>query len=302
MPARVILSAHSVGIFNVLKKPATAKTVAKKLSLNLRATEIVLDALTSLRLLQKQKNIYKLTATAKKFLCVDSSHYMGHALELFELLWDSWSQLTDILKHGGPAENDRFDHRVFIMAMDDLARWKTTQVLNCIELKKVKKALDLGGGPGTYARALASKGIHVTLFDRPETLPIAEELAKQQNLAKNISFKGGDFLNDPIGSDYDLVLLSQILHAYGPKDCVRLLKKINKALCRDGILLVHEFLVNKNRTAPPSGALFGVNMLVNTHEGRVYPVDEIKEMMKKAGFKKFSICNLHDTVVVKATR
>jgi cyclopropane fatty-acyl-phospholipid synthase-like methyltransferase len=184
--------------------------------------------------------------------------------------------------------------------MENIAMWKTKQVLNCLDLKGIKRALDLGGGPGTYARLLARKGIQVTLFDRPETLPIAKELAEREGLAERITLQGGDFMEDPIGNGYDLVLLGQILHSYGPKDCLRLLKKVKKSLVSGGLVAIHEFFVKKDRSGPSSGTLFGVNMLVNTPEGRVYPVEEIKEMLKKAGFKRPVSHHLQDTVLVIA--
>ncbi len=300
MASRVILSAHQTGLFVSLKKPSTSRAVARHLSLEHRATEVVLDALTGLGLLRKQKGRYALSPVAKKFFLPESPYYMGNAFAHMDNLWQSWSHLTSILKNGGPAPRDSFDHETFILAMEDIARWKVREVIKHIDLKGIKKALDLGGGPGTYARALARRGIHVTLFDREETLPVAKKLAERDSLADRINFRAGDFLTEPIGTGYDMVLVSQVLHSYGPRDCVRLLKKIKKALRPDGVVVVHEFFVKKDRSGPPSGVLFGVNMLVNTPEGRVYPVEEIKAMLKKATFKKASVHHLQDTVLVVA--
>ncbi len=65
---------------------------------------------------------------------------------------------------------------------------------------------------------------------------------------------------------------------------------------------MHEFFVKKDRSGPASGVVFGVNMLVNTDSGRVYPPEEIKAMLKKAGFKAPRAHRLRDTVVVIAGR
>jgi hypothetical protein len=39
-----------------------------------------------------------------------------------------------------------------------------------------------------------------------------------------------------------------------------------------------------NRTSPPIGTLFGINMLVNTKNGMVYTFDEIRADLEAAGF------------------
>lgn len=52
--ARVLITANDYRVFDYLIKPQTAKTVSKKLNVDLRAIEILLDALTGLGLLKKK--------------------------------------------------------------------------------------------------------------------------------------------------------------------------------------------------------------------------------------------------------
>jgi len=51
--SRVVLTANNLMVFEHLRSPATANDVASSVSLDLRATEILLDALTALGLLKK---------------------------------------------------------------------------------------------------------------------------------------------------------------------------------------------------------------------------------------------------------
>ena len=39
-----------------------------------------------------------------------------------------------------------------------------------------------------------------------------------------------------------------------------------------------------SRTQPPDGAMFALNMLVNTPAGDTYTFNEVEETLKKAGF------------------
>jgi hypothetical protein len=42
--------------------------------------------------------------------------------------------------------------------------------------------------------------------------------------------------------------------------------------------------MDSNRTHPPQGTLFAINMLVNTKGGDTYTFAEIREALEKAGF------------------
>ena len=47
--------------------------------------------------------------------------------------------------------------------------------------------------------------------------------------------------------------------------------------------------MSSDRTMPASGALFAVNMLVNTHGGNSYTFDEIREGLEEAGFERVKL-------------
>ena len=84
-------------------------------------------------------------------------------------------------------------------AMHNNAVFRAKGVISAIDLKGVRRALDLGGGPGTYSMELARKKIEVTLFDLPEAIVIAKEIVREQGI-ENINFAAGDFHTDDIGA------------------------------------------------------------------------------------------------------
>jgi hypothetical protein len=79
---------------------------------------------------------------------------------------------------------------------------------------------------------------------------------------------------------------------------VALLKKCAAALNPGGTVAVQEVPINDDMASPPRGALFAVNMLVNTPEGRCYPLAEIEEMLKEAGFAGVGGRTLNETTLV----
>ena len=181
--------------------------------------------------------------------------------------------------------------------MHNIASLKAKEVIDRIGVKDVRSALDLGGGPWTYSIEMAKRGIKVTLFDFPETIEIAKKVVGKEK-ADGIILKGGDFMADDIGKDYDLVLISQILHSYSEKENLRLLKKCKKALSNGGRIGIQEFHIDRTRTQPVSGALFSVNMLINTEGGRCYSTEEIRGWLLKTGLKKIKKGFIDDAVII----
>jgi SAM-dependent methyltransferase len=295
--SRVVMTANNLGVFDRVGKGVAAPELAKVLNTDPRATEILLDAVTALGLLRKSRGIYRLTAMSKQFLLPESPWYQSDMLRHLDALWLSWSGLDDVVRTGMPNRSGGRRHGVFIRAMHNNAVLRVESVLKALDLRGVKRALDLGGGPGTYGIALAKRGIEVTLFDLPNTVEIAHEMIRKSGV-KNVTFQGGDFHFDDIGSGYDLVLLSQVLHSHSALENLALLGKAFDALAPKGTDAIHEFALAEDHASPVPGALFSVNMLVNTTEGRSYSPREMTGWLTKVGFRGIKKVILGDTVVM----
>ena len=81
-----------------------------------------------------------------------------------------------------------------------------------------------------------------------------------------------------------------------------LLAKSRNALGPKGRIAIHEFYLENNRASPVPGALFSVNMLVNTAAGRSYTPEEMRAWLKATGFKGIRTKVLGDTVVLTGQR
>ena len=295
--SRVILTANNLRVFEKIGKGRTAGEVAKTLRTDPRATEILLDAVASLGLLRKSRGTYLLAPAAMRFLLPDSPWYQGDMLRHADTLWKNWSGLDEVVRTGEPNRRRHRRHDVFIRAMHNNAVLRAGTVIGTLDLRGVRTALDLGGGPGTYSIELAKRGIRVLLFDMPSTLEVAQEMIRQSRM-KNISFRSGDFHFDDIGSGFDLVLLSQVLHSNSETECLSLLAKVFHSLAPKGMVAIHEFTLDEDHASPVPGALFSVNMLVNTAGGRSYTRKEMKGWLEAAGFRKVTVKDLGETVVM----
>lgn len=300
--SRIILTANRYRVFDILEERGmSASGVSKALKTDGRATELLLNSLTAIGLLEKKSGRYGNTHVASRYLVAGKRDYQGDILEHNRILWDNWSGLDRVVKTGKPFRRSH-DHRSFILGMDNIALQRAKDVVEAIDTLGVRKALDLGGGPGTYSMAFARKKIAVTLFDAAETLKISRRLIKEAGLQKLISLKAGDFTKDEIGSGYDMIFISQIFHAYGPEACISLLRKCHSSLNPGGRVIVQEFYLDETKAAPLQGAIFAINMLVNTTDGRTYTPKEISSWMKKAAFGKIEKKLLGETVLLSGSK
>jgi len=295
--SRVVLTANNYRIFDHLKTPKTFGDIARAISADPRATEVLLDAVTAVGLLKKSGGKYRNTEMAKKFLVRDSPLYQGDMLRHADSLWKSWSGLDEVVKTGLPNRSGGRDYGSFIRAMHNNAVFRVKGVVSAIDLKGVRRALDLGGGPGTYSMELAAKKIDVTLFDLPEAIAIAKEIVIKRGI-NDINFAAGDFHRDDIGSGFDLVFISQIVHSLSIEENLALFEKSHEALGPKGRIVIHDFLLEEDRAHPVPAALFSVNMLVNTAAGRSYTIQEMRGWLAKTGFKGIRTTALGETVIV----
>lgn len=300
--SRIILTANNYHFFDHLDLPGkTARALAKTVRADQRATEMVLDSLAAIGLLRKKDLTYSNTPVASRYLVSGKPEYQGNILRHYSSLWDNWSGLDTVLRTGKPHRRSH-DHESFILGMHDLARLRTKGFIASLDLAGVTRVLDLGGGPGTYSMAFAKKGKQVTLMDFPETLKIARRLIEAAGLSRRIRLLPGDFTQVDMGNGYDLVLISQILHAYDEKACIAMLKNCWHALNPGGRAVIQEFPLDETRTSPLPGALFAINMLVNTTGGNTYTPKEMSGWMKKAGFVNIKTTRLDETVLIEGRK
>jgi SAM-dependent methyltransferase len=249
-----------------------------------------MNALCAVGLLEKGGGRFANTPPAARCLVQGKADYLANLLHTAHL-WDTWGTLTEAVRRGRPVmghppkARDAVWVRAFIAAMHWRACRNAPEVVAALDLSGVSRVLDVGGGSGAYAMAFArARGdLRAVVFDLPGVVPLAEEYIREGGLTDRVRTRAGDFEVDALGDGFDLVFLSAILHGNGPARNRALLQKSAAALAPGGRLVVQDFIMDEDRTAPAGGALFALNMLVGTDGGDTYTESEVREWMEAAG-------------------
>lgn len=305
----ILFTAVHYKVFEWLgSKGMGAGILARKARVSERGAATLLDALAVIGLVSKKKGRYFNTALSNQFLIPGSKSYLGDSIKHYKNLWRLWGNLDEAVAtgrgatpprgHGSAAQTENF-----ILAMENTARRRASQVLKLVGAAGVSKMLDVGGGPATYSIVFAKKNrkLHATVIDQHVPLKIARQFVKEAELQNRITLQEGDYFAIEFGTGYDLVLLSNILHSMSPGRARLMINKSYGALAPGGRIVIHDFLPNEERTGPDWPILFAVNMLVATESGGTYTYGEIGAWLRSGGFgeiKKMKVEDAGSTVVI----
>ncbi len=288
--SEALFAAVELDIFSRLDPDgSSAARMAQLLELDVRAMERFLEALRSMGLLTLGEGTFYNTKIATRYLVKGKGFYQGHSILWRKYLAAPWGNLREALKAGGrvfepaPPESEELVERIrgYIRAMDDVARVKVREILPLFESLS-GSILDVGAGSGAVSAGFLERfpDTTATLIDLPHVLDYAAEL--QRHWGDRMFFCPANILEPwPVErKSFDLVLLSNVLHAYAESEASHLVEEAVDCLSPGGLLLVHDFFLEHRSE---KAALFDLNMLLNTYNGKVFPAGWVRGLLEGKG-------------------
>ena len=120
------------------------------------------------------------------------------------------------------------------------------------------------------------------IFDLPAVVKVAEAFIKEHDMERRMEVLSGDYNNDPIGEEYDLIWASGTLNFANDMDS--LIKRIYDVLNPGGVFISFHDGLTGERTKPGKMVL---GMLSSALMGQDMGLDQgfIADSMLRVGFK-----------------
>lgn len=289
--SEALFTAVELGIFTLLEHGGkTPEEISRGLDLKQEGLERFLQALCALELLSRHGDNYFNTEISSKFLVKDAEDYQGDSILWRKYLFPNWRSLGSCLRKGGRVNFARRDEkperlirrvRQYSRAMDGVARTKVKEILPLFaDILLAGEILDVGSGSGAVSAGFLEHfpELRATLMDLPEVLAYARELLQEKRYHDRFDYCPANILEPwPVQEErFNLIILSNIVHAYSEKEISELLDRAAACLKKDGFLLIHDFFFEH---CPEKAFLFDLNMFVNTYNGKVYSASRLEEQL-----------------------
>lgn len=294
-----LFTALDSGLFDVLNQTPNLSTPAlsKKLQFSEDACRRFLALLQTMGLVDCFENTWLNSTLSNRYLVSGLPDYQGGNLRWRRDLQPQWETLPEVLAAGTRThfpQDDVSDEAMnrrrleYLKAMDAVIRQKMPEILPMLKNAIPRKAaiLDVGAGSGGFALNLLAQhpNARATLMDIRQILPTTQKLLDSwpSCIVDRVDLCAQNILDTPwkIRDGYDVILLSNIIHATSVKESAAVLKEARAHLNPGGLLVVHDFFTEHWSL---KSHLSDINMLVNTYNGRAFSAAWVKAQLQNAG-------------------
>jgi predicted nicotinamide N-methyase len=294
----LICAVAHLDFFTFLKDAArTLGEICAALRLASRPVDVMLTLFLARGLVKKRGPRYSLSAVARDYLVrgtpwslvpyYASQKDRPQCREFWEVLKTDrpagWSSKGDgqgwleAMKEIGFAD-------AFTAAMDSRGAFLARKLAAKLDCRRYRSLLDIAGGSGVYACALARANDHITasvLERAPVDRATRRAVALKQTSGRVHVIAGDMFKEIPEG--YDVHLFANVLHDWDAESARQLLEMSYGAVNDGGMIAVFDAYLNKSKDGPLAVAEYSC-LLMHSTAGRCYSVREITEMLSRAGF------------------
>ena len=299
---QLLLTAARLKIFsNVYHQPQRSEELAEILCSDLRGIRILCDALVAQGYLEK--------TTDNKYHCPDKSfeafvkggEFSREETCLFSInQYQRWGKLYDSIKidtvdvkKEEPEKEVDVTKQTFGKALDRGAKVSAKQTADLINLTKEKSMLDVGGGSARYIEAFGKKypNLKLNILDHPDMLTVAKTNIEAVGLSDRVKFFSGDMFEYEFEQKFDFILLSNVIHMFSIEENLKLFKRIGAWLNQGGLIVVKDFKLEENRSAPLDSAMFAMHMYLY-NSGDCYTLSQVKHFFEAANLSFEKTCDV----------
>ncbi|MGX9355936.1 methyltransferase [Roseobacteraceae bacterium S113] len=177
--------------------------------------------------------------------------------------------------------------RFYSDLMADSQAMVASDTLRMVKLEDAEKIMDVGGGSGAFALAVARANTKARLvvYDLPGVAGQAVARFEEAGLADRLSVAEGSFRDDALPQGADVISLIRVLYDHEDSTVIDLLAKCHAALPPAGRLVISEPMTGG--AAPTrAGDVYFTFYTMAMQTGQARAPERIAELARAAGFAK----------------
>ncbi len=155
-----------------------------------------------------------------------------------------------------------------------------------LDFAGVETMLDVAGGTGAYSIVLCRQypDMAATIIDFPTVTDVARGYVEEAGMADRIRLLPGDALEVDWPGAQDAVLMSYLLSAVGEAEIPPLVDRARAALKPGGLVVVHDFMLDPQRSGPFAAAGFFLSYLALRTDPVSFTAEDSADWLRAAGF------------------
>ncbi|MGQ0672635.1 MAG: methyltransferase [Hyphomicrobium sp.] len=300
--SQVTFACIELGLLELLRGgPLALDEIARRTSMTTGRARTLLDAASALGLVAKRGgDRYGLGMHGAAML---ANSGISRMIEHHALLYADLADPVKLLRSGeaGPALSRYWPYAVAAqpeaLAADDVAAYTelmsasqslvAEQVLDVYPFHRHRTLLDLGGGDGTFLRAVARRHrqLRLMLLDLPAVAGLARQKCAEQGFGDRVDIFAGNFLVEPLPKGADVATLVRVVHDHDDPAVARLFAALRHALGENGTLVIVEPLAGTPGAEAMGDAYFGFYLMA-MGSGRPRSFGHLAGMLRTAGFSR----------------
>lgn len=298
MASKALFAGLHIDVFTLLaQKPKNAPEIASETNVPANRITTLLTALTSIGLIDRNDTVYSNAPAANMFLSRESKHEFGDYLryQIDKQMYPFLSQLNEVIDGSlDPDAVDSYQHwmsdpeqaSIYSEAQHAGSLGPGRTLARLIDLSDAHNLLDVGGGTGAMSIRLleAYPNLVSTIIDFPNVSEIGWRFVTEAGMVDRIRYIPGNALQAEWPTEQDAILMSYLFSGIPGSEVPRIIDYTFECLADGGHIMVHDFMVEDDRTGPPMAALWQLQHMAFTPDARSVTPGWLKERLKDVGF------------------
>ena len=258
----------------------------------------LITALTSIGAVKFENGKYSNSPAAEHFMVQGAKYDFGDYLryQIDKQMYPFMEQLNDVLDGTlDPSTIDSYAH--WMSDSEQAALYSESQhsgslgpgrtLARTVDLSKARSLLDVGGGTGAMTISLcnAYPELESTIIDFPNVSEIGWRFVTEADLVNRVRYIPGNALESTWPTEQDAILMSYLLSGVPGTKIPDLLKWSMESLNPGGVLMIHDFMIEKGRRGPTLAALWQLQHMAFTPEAQSISTFWLSDAMAEAGFE-----------------